>query len=443
MTNRIWPFALFIATTLAPWVSHASQEDAFESSLPLSGRVFSDIYLPTRDIPTAGYRQSSASVWLQGDPKLGENGFSRFILTGDAIDTGSGASFRTGLREGYLGYAKNGYEFRIGRQIVPWGKSDVLNPTDFLSAKDYTLFNPDEEVRRLGSTMLWLNWTPDEGNSPLNFTFVAVPVFAQSRLLVAPTTIPANSTVATTAIAPPQTISNTETAFKAAYFGSSWDVSLSVFRGFNHMPEYALTSVTGSGATLVANFTPISRAIRAVGSDASFTSGKWVFRGESAYVWTQNDTGTNPTIQPSHWDSVVGVERPFGDDFRLQAQFVSRYHPNFTPPDQAGGADPVSAAINPQLARANALLLNYQDRFRPGATLRLSYTNETNGIDTELFLMGNVIGGDYLIRPKFSYNWTDAIKTTIGTDYYGGPADRPLGALKAFNSVFIEGKYSF
>ena len=56
---------------------------------------------------------------------------------------------------------------------------------------------------------------------------------------------------------------------------------------------------------------------------------------------------------------------------------------------------------------------------------------------------GNFIGGDYLIRPKFSYAFTDALKGTLGMDYYGGPMDRPLGQLQVFNSVFVEGKYSF
>src|SRR6478736_3803234 len=145
------------------------------SGLPLSGRVFSDIYLPIKNLDTAGYLQSSASVWIQGDPKLGENGYARFILASDAVDAnnvilgGSTAGLHTFLREAYAGYAKNGWDVRLGRQILPWGKTDVFNPTDFLSAKDFTFFNPDPEVQRIGATSLWLTWTPAQGSSPFNF----------------------------------------------------------------------------------------------------------------------------------------------------------------------------------------------------------------------------------------------------------------------------------
>lgn len=434
-------------------LAHAEEASSPLSALALTGRVFTDVYAPAKDLDTSSYRQASASVWLQGDPQLGEHGSARFILTGDAIENdtpsalgGSSRQFRLGLREGYFGYAKNGWEFRFGKQILPWGKSDAINPTDLLGAKDYTFFNPDEEVRRLGPLALWLNWTPAQGNSPFNFTLIAIPVFAQSRLLVPSTAVPSGFTLSGTPQAPAQTLGNTETAFKAGYAASSWDVSAFVFRGFNHIPEFAITGTTVSPTTgLPTAFTvgQVFHRYRAAGGDTSFTSGNWIFRGETAYVWTENDDGANPLVQPSHWDSVAGVERPIGDDFRVQAQFVYRYFPSYGAPSTASASDPITAAARQGIARANALLLTYQDKSRPGATFRFSYSNESSGIDAELFVLGNFVGGDYLIRPKASYAWTQALRTTLGIDWYGGPADRPLGSMKAFNSVFAEGKYSF
>lgn len=141
--------------------------------IPISGRLFTDIYFPATNLDTSGYLQSSATLWLQGDPRLGEYGSAHFVLSGDQIENnsvsafdGSGAQFLITLREGYVTYARNGWEFRMGQQIIPWGKSDAINPTDFLTAKNYTIFNPDEEVRRVGAVSLWLTWTPDHGNSP-------------------------------------------------------------------------------------------------------------------------------------------------------------------------------------------------------------------------------------------------------------------------------------
>jgi hypothetical protein len=379
-------------------------------SLPLSGRVFSDIYVPATNTGTSGYRQDSASLWLQGDPRLGENGSARFILTGDAIQNNSvsavgnsGAQFRVGLREGWVSYAKNGGEFRLGQQIIPWGKSDVVNPTDFLSAKNYTIFNPDDEVRRVGAVSLLLDWTPAQGNSPLTFTLVMTPIFAQTQLLVPPESVPSGITIVPTATLPPQTIANTETALKVSYAANRWDASLSVFRGFNHLPEFALLSSSGGTTTTPPTTFTVGQtfhSLRAAGADFSFTLGKWIVRGESAYVWTENSSGRNPLIQPSHWDAVAGGERPLGDDWRLQAQFVYRVYPHWSPATRASGPDPVTEQVNQGIARINALLLNYQETDRPAATFRLSYANESNGLEAEIFALVNFVGGDFSYNPR-------------------------------------------
>lgn len=472
--KRTLPCLLLAASILletAPWPlprerAWAWAQEAGESpgaqelpSLALAGRIFSDLYVPfastsVNALDRQSYRQASTSFWLQGDPKLGEHSSARFVLAADAIEASRGSAglagsavgddskFRARAREAYVAYFKDGWEARLGRQILPWGKTDALNPTDFLSAKDYAFFNPDEEVRRIGATSLWTTWTPAQGNSPLAFTAVVTPVFPQSRLLIPTSAVPAGVELAANPIQPPTTVANTELALKGAYNGSNWDASLLAFRGFNHLPEFVLVGQPASPSAPIAIAQTFHR-VHALGGDGSLTVGKWILRAESAYVWTENDDGTNPLIQPSRWDSVVGVERPLGDDFRVQVQGVYRYFPAFQEPGTAGGTNPLLAAINAQIARANALLLGYQDKSRPGATFRISYSNESSGVDAELFLVGNFVGGDYLARPKITYAWTDAIRTTAGLEYYGGPDDRPLGALKSFNSLFIEAKYSF
>jgi hypothetical protein len=258
--------------------------------------------------------------------------------------------------------------------------------------------------------------------------------------------VPAGIALNGAAATPPETLGNTETAFKASYAADRWDASISAFRGFNHTPEFAVLSTTvnpSTGLPVAFGVGQTFHRIRAAGADLSLTWGKWIFRGESSYTWTENDNGLNPLIQPSHWDSVLGLERPISGDFRIQAQFVYRVFPLWSGPAQATGPDPATAQVNQGISAANAQLLSYQDPNRPGATLRVSYSNEANGIDAEIFVLGNFVGSDYLIRPKFSYHWTDAFLTTIGADWYGGPTDRPLGAMQVFNSVFTEAKYSF
>jgi hypothetical protein len=456
------PSALLVAALALPQPAHASHhakarladpppDDPPTPSLPWSGRVFTDIYVPANDVNTTPYRQDSASLWLQGDPRFNDSTSAHFILTGDAIQNNAAsvvgstnAAFHAGLREAYVAYARGGWEFRAGQQILPWGKSDAINPTDFLTAKNFTIFNPDEEVRRLGAVSLLANWTPNQGDSPLTLTAVVTPIFAQSQILVPPSVVPAGISINGGVAAPPQTLPNTETAFKISYASDRWDLSLSAFRGFNHLPEFAILGTTTSGGqptgfTIGQTF----HMIRAAGGDASLTLGKWILRAESAYTWTENDSGVNPQIEPSHWDSVVGVERPIGDDFRAQLQFVYRVFPLWSSPSQLVGPDPLTTQVEQGVANANAILLGYTDINRPGATFRFAYANESSGVEAELFVYGNFVGGDYLVRPKFSYHWSDALVSTLGAEWYGGPPDQPLGAMNIYNSVFLEGKYTF
>ena len=434
---------LQIACAAALLFAGPARAEGEPETLPVTGRIFSDVYVPTRDLGISPLRQASASLWLQGAPKLGEHGSANFILQADTLQAGQslgGASSRTDVtvREGFAAYASGGWEFKAGRMILPWGKADAINPTDVLSAKDYTFLNPDEEVRRIGALSILTAWTPGAGSSPLTLTMIWTPVAPQSRMLFdsakVTSSLPPGLTLSSNPVTPAATLARSELALKAAIAPSGWDASVFAFRGLSHMPELALF-----GSTIA----PTYHRLTAAGGDFSFTAGSWIFRGEGDYAWTENGDGSNPLIAPTRVDLVAGVERPIGDDFRIQVQGLLRHAPRFTAPEDATGLDPASTALNSEIASANARILNYPERTRPGATVRFSYSNEASGLDAEVFLLGNFVGGDYLLRPKLSYGWTDAFETTIGVDHYAGPEDLPLGQLKAFNSLFIEAKYVF
>jgi hypothetical protein len=216
--------------------------------------------------------------------------------------------------------------------------------------------------------------------------------------------------------------------------GQSFDVSLSYFNGYYHLPYFI---VSGNPLTPLIQ-TQMDR-VQAYGTDASWSFDSYVARFESAYFSTRNDGRnllTGALTQPSHWDTVVGIERGWNDHWRLQLQALYRHHPRWVNP-----AD-TPLAVRP-LSELNARVLNYQERSRLGGTLRFAYTDNESGVDAEVLLMGNVMGKDYLVRPKFSYAWTDAIRTSLGLDHYGGPKDRSLGSLYVYNSIFLEGKFSF
>jgi hypothetical protein len=444
-----------IASVSATSPSPDSLANAGASSLPgipLGGRVFTNAYLPLRNPATQALIDLSTSFWLQASPKFGEHSSASLIFTGKATESGTSPSFSSGLREGYIQYNRGGFDLRVGKQIVPWGKSDAINPTDFLTAKDYRVFNPDDEVRRLGSWSLLASFVPDDGNSPLQFTFYLAPSFAQGQLLLASTVAPSSAlaplgsqvNVNLTPVSPEVNYGNMEVAFKTSVTGSRWDLSVSAYRGWNHTPFFQLERFTlTSPSTFQAFLSPTYGRVFALGMDTSFNLSRFTFRAESSYIWTESTEGNRPWLQPGHWDTVAGAETSFFGDFRVQLQGILRYYPTLNAASMSVGSNAFETALLQEVAKTNALILAFQERVRPSVTLRLGYTHDSWGLDSELFTWFNLIEGDFLFRPKLTYSLTDSIKATLGMDYYGGPLDRPFGSLADYRSIFLEGKMSF
>lgn len=428
----------------------ARAEEISDPALTLSGRAFAGLYRGTENTKQT-FQQLSASLWLQGDARLSEPLRARAIYQGDFIEgansrlTGdrSGTHLRNRLREGYLEYFQNGWQLRVGKQIIPWGKSDGINPTDFFSAKESNFLHHDSEVTRVGGVSLLSSFTPNLGSAPWSFTAVIQPIFPEASYLVPPSALPTGVTLSE-AMAPERSFRNTELAGKMAYSGESWDSSLTYFYGFDHRPELTKISHTLLSPTdLRIRLGRAFHRIRAFGMDASLSQGHWVYRLESAYTITENDRGENPLITPTHLDSVIGAERPLGERFRVHGQFVSRFFPRHRDPRQATGADAISTRINQQIAAANALLQQYQSKWETAATLRVGYTQELIGLSAELLLYKSLNESDYYLRPLVSYALAESLRAYLGYDFYGGSTNRPLGSLQSYNAVFAELKYSF
>ena len=160
------------------------------------------------------------------------------------------------------------------------------------------------------------------------------------------------------------------------------------------------------------------------------SAGKLVARIEGAVVRTENNSGSNPTISPSYAFGVLGFERPIGERVRVQAQAIVRAYPNWSAP-----ADGVAAA--------NALILDYQDRVRPSATMRIAYLSAEERWAVEVFGAMNFTGHDFLVRPLLGWHPTEAVAIQLGADIYRGPATRPLGAMHPYSGVFLQTSFAF
>jgi hypothetical protein len=405
-----------------------------ESGLgPVTGKMFTYARVPFEG---DRFQQVSASLWMRARPRLTELTSAAFEVALDGLEASQlgDRQVRLALREAYVALHGSGFLMRAGQQIIPWGSSDVVNPTDFLTARDLRFFVTDSEQTRLGAISLLLQ----KAWPNLELTLVTTPVHPSTVLLVPPSALPAGVTLAPTS-APDVALERTEVAARVKLSGSGWDVAAVGFRGYNHTPEFELVSADAMGIVV----RQAHHEIFAAGLDGSASFGKLVMRAEASYVGTENPDGKNPTIMPSRLFGVFGVERPFGEHFRAQLQGLLRAYPIWARPRTATNPDPMISAARQGVAIANALLLDYQEQVRPAGTLRLAYASDEGGLEAEIFAAVNFIPGDFVVRPLVGWRPTTALLLQLGAEYYGGSRERPLGSLAPFAGAFIQGTFTF
>jgi hypothetical protein len=334
------------------------------------------------------------------------------------------AHSRADIREASLAFSKNGFDFEVGQLYLPWGKTDGVNPTDYLTGRDYRFISSEEIFKRRGAPGALLSFSPKAGTSPFRFDLVALGRYAQNELFVPASAVPAGITLNQT------TPLNHEKEFagKMSVTGEGWDFSLSGFKGKNHQPQFVF-----DGTEVKKEY--LDRT--AIGGDFSKAFSEWVFRLEAAY--TNQEYLSEMRSEPNHVDAVVGLERGFGDRARLIVQFIYRYYDGWTDPEVTySTASPQATQIGRSLATANALLLNYQNESNPGATLTYQFTSANDAWKLDLTGIGYFLNQDFLLRPLVGYKLSDHFRIQIGAEIYGGPEDRPLGALSTNSSIFSE-----
>jgi len=417
----------------APSPDEAAEPD--KASFTIGGRIFGYARVPIERPLTDPFQQVSSSVWIEGKATFNAATSAKLVLSADALTPSieGTTELRGNIREAWASAHGHGLELRVGQQIIAWGNADGINVLDLLSATDFRFFTADAEVRKLGAFSTYFSWVPGE-SGPVEIDLVWTPVFPSSRLLFPLSLIPAGVTLAEP-VHPKFALENSEVGGKVTFTGSGWDIAAIGYYGYNHLPEFYLAKEDATG--IVIGQTNYHYA--AAGGEASLTAGKWVFRLEGSYIFTESNRGTIAFIQPSYVGGVLGIERPLGERFRVNAQGVVRYYPYFTDPVDKAGPDPALQGI----ALANAIVQNYTDQLRPGATLRLAYTSEGESFEAEVFALYYFIGRDYLVRPVIGYRFSDAFKLQLGAEYFGGSEDRSIGSLHPFSGVFTQASFFF
>lgn len=380
------------ATTAHPIKAQLSQlgvTGSFRTGYWSSNRLYDDV---------SGV--GTASAWLKLEKKL-DNGIGVFAEGYSAReDFRTDGNTRSSMREMYVETRQGDLDFRVGRQIIAWGRTDRLNPTDNLTPRDARLMAADIDEDRFGSLAAKASWNLTANDS---LTLVLLPEFQANK-----------SYSKYTEVIP---TANNQWAIKYDQSGKAIDWSVSYYDGYDLSPDLSASYVYEHYRTKV------------LGMDIATTIGSNRFALESAYTQTQDMNGTNEYIKNPFLYTVIGVEHDFGNNTSGIVQIFNRHVYNYTTPTADG--------------LYHAIFSSQLDRNQDGISIRIAkkWLNET--LETELAGSTLLERNGYSLRPRVTYLWSDSIKLLAGYEYYEGNSNTYYGYLKKNNTLFMELRYFY
>jgi hypothetical protein len=359
----------------------------------------------------------TGSVWLKATQNIGED--ASLIAKGWARNDGFYGSSKK-LQEGYLNFSSGNMDYRVGRQIIVWGRADRLNPTDNLTPRNFTLLTPEEDDQRIGSfaakatyhlhenslTGIWLPGTDSH----------IFPITATPGAFFTQHTPRAN-----------------RVALKFDRSGGDVEWSASYYSGMDLTPDIAIGATTVSGTNLIFDH----NRIRVLGMDAATVIGRYGLRAEAAYTWTANTGANDFLVKKPFLYIVMGGDRTFFDYLNVNMQYYFRHVTNYSDPQAI--TDPLLRTIGIQATA----LWNQFSRSQHGISARISnkWLNET--LEGEIATVASFGRSNYFVRPKLIYAFTDNVKGSLGLDLYRGESNTFFGRLRDNSLLFSEIKYGF
>ena len=360
------------------------------------------------------------ALWLKAEPRLSEDAamvVEGWVMNDDAI-RGGGRQGR--LREGYLSASLGDADFRIGKQLVIWGRADRLNPTDNISPRDYTLPVAEDDDQRLGAYAAKAVYNFKDWS----LTGLWAPKFAPN-VLPLPHTPGLNFGE--------RVPDAQQGGIKIEQTGKTIDWSMSYYHGLDLNPDISVATSGGNGVNLQLNH----NRLRVFGTDAATVLGRYSLRAEAAYTLTEDQEGGNPFVKNPFFYLVAGGDRSFFEYLNINLQYyfrqVTRYQ---NPLDQP---DPLLRTVAIQEAVVN----NQFERVQHGLTFRISnkWLNET--LEGEIAGIASLTRPDYVIKPKLVYAFNDHWKGSLGLNLFRGENTGFYGRLRDNSAVFAEIKYGF
>ncbi|NPA35896.1 MAG: hypothetical protein GXO47_03500 [Chlorobi bacterium] len=335
------------------------------------------------------------------------------------------------MREIYLDLYFSNLDIRIGKQQVVWGKADGVFITDIVSPLNLTEFLlPDFDEIRVGVYAAKFDYY--FGSSTIEAIWK--PVFAGNELpppgsiWYKPPEFPAPATFDYSKQDINANIDNSEIYLKYSLSSSAIDFDLMGAYTWEMTPsmyvDKQFTIDPGTGQPVLSGLliTPEHHRLWVTGGSFTSTVKSFVIRGEAAFYNGQHFQTADPTAPGSLSENnylhyVFGLDYGAGD-LTLSAQFIQKIIFDYN---------------------------DYIDEEQYGNTMTFlaRYEAMRQTLHLELFTYVGLNYGDALIRPKVTYDFSDAFSILLGSNVFVGDERGMFGKYTDNSMLYTKIKYNF
>jgi len=336
---------------------------------------------------------------------------------------------RVWMDELWVKHSEGKFDFTAGKQLINWGTTDGMNPVNNINPIDYSdLLDTDEE--RIGvyglRTQLFLNafdidlfWSPIPvtGKMPnLNSRW-----FPSAEMMGIPAQLLQTGAILSINDNPPALkVNDGEIALRIRKQFSGFDMALSYFNGYDHLPEYALDA---SGMALAKPQLVLQSAYRrqqVLGLEMAFTLPAGIgLRGESALFVPEKGTSASDR----YLQTVVGLDKNVSmgsSSLLLIAQYIGDFN-------MEGNE---YARFDVRHLFQNALMANAE-------------WSLNNGWSFNFVGVYNLDSEDYYLKPELSYTTATGIRFIARANILEGPTESFFGSYTANDRVQVKVEYRF
>lgn len=342
------------------------------------------------------------------------------------------------VREAYVNTYLGPVDLRLGKQIIVWGRADLLNPTNNLTPFDLSARSPIEDDRRVGN----VGARAFIRIAPLRFEGVWMPMYVATQL--PPVDLP-QFVYYTAPIYPKPELDKGLLAGRAHLELPGIDMSASYVHGYAPLPGLTLiengVTIDPTNPSVMIARTAYKQQV--VGFDFSTAiSDLLAIRGEVAYRRPYDYQNLINAPKPD-LQYALGGDHTFGS-VSVIAQYLGRYAFHWEKEngplmalDTSVLLDTPSAlltksatdSVNAQLAKINQILFSQTAKVQHLATVRVEWLTAHDTLSISALGLVNFTTKEWLAAPKIGYHLSDALTAYVGAEILTGPHDTLFGLV--------------